>query len=201
MKLFLRLLIHRVRGVKFISTTGVFIGPKVQISKGAIIYPNVYINGDSYIGKDTVILPNAKIEDSYIMDNCVIGAEVIRSILHNDVNAKHSCYIGDASIGQGCNIGAGVVFCNYNGYEKNRIIVQRDTFIGSGSMLIAPLLIGRTSYIAAGSVVKLTVNPNTLVIARGQQHKHAAQDSDVKNEIHKSNYVRKIKGKWHLGTS
>ena len=80
----------------------------------------------------------------------------------------HLSYIGDATIGEGVNIGAGTITCNYNGYEKFRTEIGDGAFIGSDSMLIAPVTIGEGAYVAAASSVTKDVPPGDLYVERAQ---------------------------------
>ena len=117
--------------------------------------------------------------------------------------AKHNCYIGDAHIGKDCNIGAGTVFCNYDGEEKNATILEDEVFVGSGTMLVAPLRIGKGAVIAAGSVVTQDVPAGgTLVIARTQLHEHTLKEviralETTPVQIHKPNRYSHDKSGWH----
>ncbi len=81
----------------------------------------------------------------------------------------HLAYCGDAEVGEGTNIGAGVIFANYDGLTKNRTLVGKHSFVGSDCVLVAPLTIGDGSYVAAGSVVTDDVGPGELAVARGRQ--------------------------------
>ena len=75
-------------------------------------------------------------------------------------------YVGDAKIGENCNIGCGVIFCNYNGKEKNKIEVGNNVFVGSNSNLIAPLKIASNVYICAGTTLTENANQNDFIIGR-----------------------------------
>src|SRR5690606_24917941 len=113
---------------------------------------------------------------AHLRNECVIGekseignfVEVKKSAIGKDVKAKHLAYIGDAHIGDGTNIGAGVVFANFDGKKKYETYVGSGAFIGSNSLLLAPLKIGDFSYIAGGSVVTKDVPDGDLAIARPQ---------------------------------
>jgi len=83
--------------------------------------------------------------------------------------ANHLAYLGDSHIGARSNIGAGTIFCNYDGVRKNLTIIGESAFVGSNSTLVAPVEVGDGSYIGAGSVITKSVPPDALVIGRGQQ--------------------------------
>ena len=78
-------------------------------------------------------------------------------------------YVGDAEIGQNCNLGCGVVFCNYDGKTKHKTIIGNNVFIGSNVNLVAPIKIEDNCFIAAGSTVTKSATENTFVIARAKQ--------------------------------
>ena len=95
--------------------------------------------------------------------------ETKRSNIGANSKAKHLAYIGDGRIGKGVNIGAGTIFCNYDGGKKHITKIENDAFIGSNSALVAPLTIGAKSYIGSGSVVTKNVGKGQLAIGRGRQ--------------------------------
>jgi bifunctional UDP-N-acetylglucosamine pyrophosphorylase/glucosamine-1-phosphate N-acetyltransferase len=83
--------------------------------------------------------------------------------------AMHLSYLGDSEVGQGVNIGAGTITCNYDGVKKNRTTIGNDVFVGSGTELIAPVRVGKGAYIAAGSTITKDVAADSLAIARTPQ--------------------------------
>lgn len=124
------------------------------------------------IGKKVNIGPFARLRPKTIIeDNCKIGnfVEIKESTLKKGTKAGHLAYIGNAEIGENCNIGAGVVFANFNGKTKNKIVLGKNCFIGSNSTLIAPLTLGEGCFVAAGSVVTQDAPDNTLIIGRAHQ--------------------------------
>lgn len=126
----------------------------------------------SHIGNDCSIGPYSHIRpNTQIGNNCKIGnfVEIKNSNIGNGTKASHLSYIGDADIGDNCNIGCGVIFANYNGKTKNRIYVGKHVFIGSNSNLIAPLNIEDDSYICAGTTVTENVAKEDFVIGRVKQ--------------------------------
>ena len=177
-----------------VAYPGAFIDESVEIAEDVKIYPNVYILGNSKIGKGSIIYPNTTIENSVIGENCVIKSSYIEesevknnvkigpfahlrpnSVVSDDCNignfveiknavigkgtaASHLAYVGDADIGEGCNIGCGAIFVNYNGRSKNRTIVEDNCFIGSNCNVIAPVHIKKDSYICAGTTITIDTN-------------------------------------------
>jgi bifunctional UDP-N-acetylglucosamine pyrophosphorylase/glucosamine-1-phosphate N-acetyltransferase len=83
--------------------------------------------------------------------------------------ANHLTYLGDSEVGEGVNIGAGTITCNYDGVNKHKTVIEDGAFIGSDATLVAPVRIGRGSYVAAASCITQDVPPDSLAIARGQQ--------------------------------
>ncbi len=127
---------------------------------------------DSEIGERTTIGPFANVKNkSHIGGDCRIGnfVEIKNSKIGNKTKIAHLTYVGDAEIGEGCNLGCGVIFCNYNGKIKQQIIVGNEVFIGSNVNLIAPLKIDDGAYIAAGSTINKNVEKNNFAIARSYQ--------------------------------
>ena len=127
---------------------------------------------DTEIGNDCEIGPFARTRQGVrVKDNCKIGnfVEVKNSEVGNNTKVAHLAYIGDAKIGNGCNIGCGVVFVNYNGKIKQKTIVKDNSFIGCNCNLIAPLVIEKNTYICAGTTVTDNVNEFDFVIGRKKQ--------------------------------
>ena len=149
----------------------VFIGKNVSISSGAIIYSfshleNCKIGKNSSIGPYARLRPGADISDGAKVGNFV---EVKNSTLGKGSKANHLTYIGDAVIGKNVNIGAGTITCNYDGKKKHKTIIEDDAFIGSNSSIIAPVKIGKKSYIGSGSAISKNVNDNSLAVERSTQ--------------------------------
>ena len=89
--------------------------------------------------------------------------------LRAGAKANHLTYLGDAEIGEGANVGAGTITCNYDGVNKHRTSIGADAFIGSDSALVAPVTVGDGAYVATGSVITEDVEPDALAIARQRQ--------------------------------
>ncbi|MDT7871784.1 MAG: bifunctional UDP-N-acetylglucosamine diphosphorylase/glucosamine-1-phosphate N-acetyltransferase GlmU [Thermocrinis sp.] len=157
------------------------IGKGVRIGRGSVIENSVVEEGaviepysiirDSHIKSGAIVGPFAHIRNhSVIGEGSHIGnfVEVKASEIGSHVNAKHLAYIGDAQIGDRTNIGAGVVFANYDGKQKHRSKVGQNAFIGSNSLIIAPVTLGDYSYIAGGSVINKNIEEGDLAIARAR---------------------------------
>ncbi|MFP4285990.1 MAG: DapH/DapD/GlmU-related protein, partial [Desulfovermiculus sp.] len=107
---------------------------------------------------------------------------VKKSVLAEDCKANHLSYIGDAEVGQGANIGAGTITCNYDGYRKYKTVIGKGAFIGSNTALIAPVNIGENSIIGAGSAVSKDVPENSLALTRAKQKNMPRRLIAVKDE-------------------
>ena len=151
------------------------IGPFSQLTdtivgQGSVINSSVIIGAE--IGAENNIGPNSYIRPGTKTGQRVkIGAfcEVKKSIIEDGSKVPHLSYIGDTEIGKGVNIGASSVTVNYNGFSKSRTIIEDDVFIGSDTMLIAPVRIGRGAIVAAGSVITRDVGENAMAIERAKQ--------------------------------
>lgn len=138
-----------------------------DIGEGSIVDFS-YIE-DSRIGRNCQIGPFARIRpNSNISDNVKIGnfVEIKNSSIATGTKVSHLAYVGDAIVGENCNIGCGVIFANYNGRVKNKIVVGNNCFIGSNCNLIAPLTIADNTYICAGTTVTKDTNEYDFVIGR-----------------------------------
>lgn len=118
------------------------------------------------IGPYANLRPGCRLADSVKIGDFV---ELKNAILGEKVSSAHLSYIGDAEVGAGTNIGAGVVTCNYDGTRKNRTTIGQNAFIGTHATLIAPVTIGDGAYVAAGSPITEDVPEDALAIARSRQ--------------------------------
>lgn len=155
------------------------------IGKGATV-DHSHIE-QSVIGNHTKIGPYSRLRpNTKVGDNCKVGnfVEIKNSTLGNGTKASHLAYIGDADIGENCNIGCGVIFANYNGKEKFRTTVGNNCFIGSNSNIIAPINISNGSYICAGTTITKDTSEFDFVIGR--------MENTVKKDYAKK-YLKKTK--------
>jgi bifunctional UDP-N-acetylglucosamine pyrophosphorylase/glucosamine-1-phosphate N-acetyltransferase len=118
------------------------------------------------LGPFSHLRPNSVIEADARIGNFV---EVKNSTIGKGSKAQHLTYLGDATVGENSNIGAGTITCNYDGEKKSRTTIGDGVFIGSGNMLVAPVEIGSGSYTAAGSTITENVPPESLAIERSPQ--------------------------------
>jgi len=138
-----------------------------EIAEGAKVEQSVLL--DSAIGSETTVGPCAYIRPgSKIGSRCRIGdfVEIKNSSIGDDTKISHLTYVGDSDLGSGINIGCGVVFVNYDGWDKKRSEVGDGAFIGCNVNIVAPVKIGDGAYIAAGGTVTSDIEPGALFIAR-----------------------------------
>ena len=155
----------------------VVIEPNVYFGPGVTVEPNARINAfshiaDSSIASGAAIGPFARLrQGAEIGSDAKIGNFVeVKNVLFGDgAKASHLTYLGDATIGDGANIGAGTITCNYDGVNKHRTEIGENAFIGSNTALVAPIKIGAEAMIAAGSTVTFDVPDMALGVARSQQ--------------------------------
>lgn len=178
---------------------GVEIGQDTLIYPGALIQGNTKIGKECEILGNTRIIDceiannvrieSSVLEESIVEDKVTIGpfahlrpkshlkeevhignfVETKKSTLEKGVKAGHLTYLGDAIVGERTNIGAGTITCNYDGVNKHKTNIGKDVFIGSDTMLVAPVNIGEKALVGAGSVITKDVPENALAVARGKQ--------------------------------
>ncbi len=163
------LLAHSERGVwvKDPQTTTVDAG--VEIGNNTVIFPHTVIEEDSQIGRDCRIGPFARIRGgSTVGDQAVIGnfVEIVRSRIGRKSQVKHLSYLGDAVVGEAVNVGAGTITANYDGKAKHATVIKDGAQIGSGTVLVAPVTVGKCAKTGAGAVVPKNRNvPDGAVVA------------------------------------
>lgn len=124
---------------------------------------------NSVIKKDCTVGPFAYLRLGTIIEkSCRIGdfVEIKNSHIFKGTKSAHLAYIGDSIVGKDCNIGCGTVFANYNGKIKQKILVEDNCFIGANVNLVAPLVVGKNSFIAAGTTVRKNVQKNSFVVGK-----------------------------------
>ena len=126
---------------------------------------NCTIGNKSTVGPYARIRPKTKLEDNVKIGNFV---EVKNSKIGKNSSVAHLSYIGDSIIGKNVNIGAGTITCNFDGYKKNKTIIEDGTFVGSNCSIIAPIKIKKNSVIGAGSVIDESIPPSSLAIERSK---------------------------------
>lgn len=177
-------------GVQLLGTT--------KIGQNCLIQAFSYLN-NATIEDNVTVRPHSIIDDSHIKTQAAVGpfvhirdntivcehsalgnfVEVKKSIIGKSSKAKHLSYIGDTTIGEHVNIGAGTITCNYDGVNKHETHIHDNAFIGSNNTIVAPVTIGEGAFTAAGSVITEDVPAGSLAIARSKQ-------------INKQDYAQKI---------
>ncbi len=160
----------------------VLIGNNVKIGSNCIIK-------DTVIGNNTIIKPFTHIEESQISENCSIGpyanlrrgskidsdtsignfVEIKDSQIGQNCKINHLSFIGDSTLEDNVIIGASTITCNHNGNEFKKIIIRKNSYIGSGTKLIAPIEVGENATIGSGSVITKNVAANKLTLSRVKQ--------------------------------
>lgn len=143
-------------GVTIVDPSNTYVEENVEIGKDTVIYPYTFIENGVKIGESCSIGPFARLRSgTLIEDEVEVGnfVEIVRSSIASRTKVKHQCYIGDTEIGRGVNIGAGTIVANYDGKRKHKTIIEDDAFIGTGTILIAPVKVGKGAVTGAGSVV------------------------------------------------
>ncbi len=157
------------QGITLVHPASTFISYGTKIGTDSVIYPFTVIERDVKIGKHCSIGPFAHLrEGTRLGDGVIVGnfLEIVRSNIGPKALLKHFSYIGDSKIGRQVNIGAGTVTANFDGKNKNLTVVGDNAFIGSDTVLVAPVKIGKAAKTGAGSVVvKNTLVPAGSVVA------------------------------------
>lgn len=149
----------------------VVLGPGVSVEGGAVIRAFSHLEGavvrsGAIVGPYARLRPGAEIGEAAHIGNFV---EVKKVKVGPGAKANHLAYLGDGEVGAGANIGAGTIFCNYDGFDKFQTYVGEGAFIGSNSALVAPVTIGAGAYTGSGSVITRDVAADALALGRGLQ--------------------------------
>jgi bifunctional UDP-N-acetylglucosamine pyrophosphorylase/glucosamine-1-phosphate N-acetyltransferase len=184
----------------FIDVNNVFEG-QVTLADNVRIGANCVLK-NCHIFEGTVIAPFCHIEDADVGPGCRIGpyarlrpgtelgrdvhignfVEVKNSTIADHSKANHLAYLGDATIGQRVNVGAGTITCNYDGANKFRTVIEDDVFIGSDTQLVAPVTVGRGATLGAGTTLTKNAPPDQLTISRTKQLSIAGWKRPVKQK-------------------
>ncbi|MCL1998968.1 MAG: bifunctional UDP-N-acetylglucosamine diphosphorylase/glucosamine-1-phosphate N-acetyltransferase GlmU [Turicibacter sp.] len=180
---------HLDNGVQILDPQSTHIDADVIVESGVIIHPGVILQSKCHIAAGTVLLPYTVADSAVVGKNCQVGpfaylrggtvigdycrvgdfVEVKNSTLGNNTKASHLAYIGDAELGDDVNFGCGAITVNYDGENKHKTTVEDGAFIGSNVNLVAPVKIGKSAFVAAGSTVTNEVPSKALAIARQRQ--------------------------------
>ena len=149
----------------------VVFAPGVKVETGAVIrsfshLEGAHVRAGALIGPYARLRPGADIGEEAHIGNFV---EVKKVTVGRGAKANHLTYLGDGSVGAGANIGAGTIFCNYDGFDKWDTHVGEGAFIGSNTALVAPVTVGAGAYTGSGSVITRDVSADALALERGGQ--------------------------------
>lgn len=149
----------------------VVFGPGVTVESGAEILPFCHLEGchvsaGATVGPFARLRPGAELGGDAHVGNFV---EIKNAVLAEGVKVGHLTYLGDAEVGERTNIGAGTVTCNYDGVGKHRTVIGADAFIGSDTMLVAPVSVGARAMTGSGSVITRDVPDGALALGRARQ--------------------------------
>lgn len=145
--------------------TNADIGENVQLKPYSIVTDSV-VRAKAQIGPFSHLRPESDIGEDAHVGNFV---ETKKTRLDKGAKANHLAYLGDGFVGEGANVGAGTIFCNYDGFQKHITRIGKGAFIGSDSQLVAPVTIGDGAYVGTGTTVTKDVPPDALAIGRAKQ--------------------------------
>ena len=177
------------KGVNLIAPETIFLSKDTKFGKNVTVEPYVVIGTKVKIGSNVIIKSFSHIENTLMENNVVVGpyarlrpgtilksgakignfVEIKKSKIGKNSKVSHLSYVGDASVGQNSNIGAGTITCNYDGAKKHKTNISDNVFIGSNTSLVAPVKINKNSTVGAGSVITKTVKKNSLALTRSKQ--------------------------------
>lgn len=158
------------------------IGPNALLKPYSIVTESTVGTG-AQIGPFAHLRPGSEIEDEAHIGNFV---ETKKTRVRRGAKANHLAYLGDGDVGEGANIGAGTIFCNYDGFRKHRTVIGKGAFIGSDSQLVAPITIGENSYVATGTTVTKDVPADALAISRVKQENKEGYAPRLRARLKKS---------------
>jgi len=176
-------------GATLIAPETVWFSYDTVIGRDVVIEPNVFFGPGATVEDDVVIHANCHIEGACLRRGAEVGpfarfrpgadigprskignfVEVKNVVVEEGAKANHLSYLGDGRVGAGANIGAGTIFCNYDGFFKHKTEIGAGAFIGSNTSLVAPVSVGAGAYIGSGSVITKNVPADALALERSEQ--------------------------------
>jgi len=182
--------------------SGVILRGNTVVRSGAIVDVGSVVT-DSTIEADAHVLPYSVVTSSRVGPRARIGpfahlrpgsdigedahignfVETKKTLVRARAKANHLSYLGDGDIGEDANIGAGTIFCNYDGVTKHKTVVGRGVFVGSDSQLVAPVTLGDGSYVATGTTVTNDVPADSLAIGRVRQENKPGYASKLRSRL------------------
>ena len=196
---------HRflTEGVTMTAPETVFFSYDTEIENDVLIEPGVVFAPGVTVKTGTRIRAYSHLEGAHVASGCEIGpygrlrpgaqleqgvkvgnfVEVKKTRMGAGAKANHLAYLGDGDVGAGANIGAGTIFCNYDGFLKYQTKVGDHAFVGSNSSLVAPVSIGSGAYVGSGSVITKDVEADALAVARGRQMQKPAWATSFRDKM------------------
>jgi bifunctional UDP-N-acetylglucosamine pyrophosphorylase/glucosamine-1-phosphate N-acetyltransferase len=182
-------------GVRLRGETSIGAGTRIDV--GSVLT-------DATIGENTNVKPYSVILSSRVGDGAEIGpfahlrpesdiegeahigafVETKKTRVRRGAKANHLAYLGDGDVGEKANLGAGTIFCNYDGYQKHQTVIGAGAFIGSDSQLVAPVTIGKGAYVASGTTVTQDVPDDALAIGRARQENKPGYGTKLRERFH-----------------
>jgi len=176
-------------GVTMMAPDTVFLAADTRLGRDVVIEPHVVFGPGVVVEDEAVIRAFSHLEGAHVGRGASVGpfarlrpgtrlgagarvgnfVEVKAASIEAGAKANHLAYIGDARVGEGANIGAGTITCNYDGVAKHHTDIGKEAFIGSNSALVAPVKVGDGAYVGSGSVITRDVPAGALAVGRGQQ--------------------------------
>ena len=143
----------------------------MEVADGARILPYSHLEA-SQIGKGAIVGPFARLRPgAQVREQAHVGnfVELKKTVLGKGSKANHLTYLGDAVIGEGVNVGAGTITCNYDGKKKSVTVIEDGAFIGSDTQLVAPVTVHEGAYVGSGTTVREDVPAGSLAVSAGKQ--------------------------------
>ncbi|MFO0660898.1 MAG: bifunctional UDP-N-acetylglucosamine diphosphorylase/glucosamine-1-phosphate N-acetyltransferase GlmU [Polyangiaceae bacterium] len=159
--------------------TDVLVGDDVEVKPYSVMSSST-VGDRAHIGPFSHLRPGSELHEDVHVGNFV---ETKATTMRKGAKANHLAYLGDGDVGSGSNIGAGTIFCNYDGFAKHKTVIGTGVFIGSDSQLVAPLTIGDGAYVATGTTVTRDVPADALAIGRIKQENKEGYASRLRNRL------------------
>lgn len=189
-------------GATLIDPETVFFSTDTRLGRDVIVHPHVVFGAGVIVDSDAEIKSFSHLEGAHVKKGAVVGpyarlrpqavigegarignfVEVKKTDVGKGAKINHLSYIGDAEVGEGANIGAGTITCNYDGFSKYKTTIGAESFVGSNSILVAPVNVGKGTIIGAGSVITEDVPDDALAIARAEQKNLAGKGKAFKDK-------------------
>ncbi len=182
-------IVHNLRLAGVTVHEGARVGAHVVVEEDAVIESGVVLRGKTHVGRGALIDVGSVLTDAVVRAGAKVGpfahlrpgadigeqahvgnfVEVKKTVLGARSKANHLAYLGDGIIGDDVNVGAGVIFCNYDGFNKQITTIHDGAFVGSDSQIVAPVTIGKGAYVGTGTTVTRDVPAGALALGRAKQ--------------------------------